>query len=402
MPLVAIEAAMSLGATEAALSLVGIEEALSPGGIGKGSRRAATGAGSRGGMSAWPPTSGLAMSPVWAEARLRRGGSLHDRLFRPLFDDTRGGRARRVLSLRRVQCGLVGRHPGAWRPYGWGVGRFWGWSTWPGLVTWFGWTAPPVYYDFGNTIVYTGDQVYIDGQPGPTATEYYQQAADLALSAPPAPPPVNKDEEWNPLGVFALVQGEQSDTGAVFQLAVNKAGIIRGNYYNVLTDTNLAVRGAVDQKTQRASWVVGDQKTTIYDTGIVNLTRDESPLLIHFGKERTQQWLLVRVKEKDEKVPADAGGGELPVPPEDGAEAARVTVIVPANAELFFDGVATTKTGTERSFKTPPLKRGGNFAYSIRARWTQPNGFPVEQTRKVLVKAGRRFGLILLARCREG
>ena len=73
--------------------------------------------------------------------------------------------------------------------------------------------------------------------------------------------------------------------------AVNRAGAVRGNYYNVLTDNNLPVQGAVDKKTQRASWVVGEQKEVVYDTGIANLTKDESPLLIHFGKERTQQWL---------------------------------------------------------------------------------------------------------------
>jgi hypothetical protein len=194
-------------------------------------------------------------------------------------------------------------HAGAWRPYGWNAGRFWGWATWAGLNSWFGWTAPPLYYDYGTNIDYLGDQVYLDGSPGPTAAEYYQQAADLALSAPAAAPPEKKDVDWQPLGVFALVQAEQSDTTAVFQLAVNKAGIIRGNYYSVLTDTTLPVQGAVDRKTQRASWIVGDQKSIVYDTSIANLTKDESPLLIHFGKDKTQQWLLVRVKDSDAKAP---------------------------------------------------------------------------------------------------
>ena len=259
-----------------------------------------------------------------------------------------------------------GGHPTAWRPVGWTAATAWRWTTWPALTVWFGWTAAPVYYDFGTTIVYQGDQVYINNQPGPTAVVYYQEAADLALSAPAAPSPEKKGDEWNPLGVFALVQGDQTDPGAVFQLAVNKAGIIGGNYYNILTDTTLPVRGAVDKKTQRASWVVGDQKSTVYDTGIYNLTKDESPILIHFGKERTQQWLLVRVKEKDGQPPPPAAKDtELP-PPVEAEKIAHVTVVVPADAEVYFDGVLTSLTGTERVFKTPTLEKGASYTYTVR------------------------------------
>jgi uncharacterized protein (TIGR03000 family) len=187
--------------------------------------------------------------------------------------------------------------------------------------------------------------------------------------------------------VFALVQGEQSDASAVFQLAVNKAGTIGGNYFNVLTNTNLPVRGAVDPKTQRACWTVGDQKDTVYDTGIYNLTKEESPLLIHFGKDRTQQWLLVRVEEKDAKPPtAPPADIAAPAPT---AGTATIILRVPADAQVFFDGNPTTQAGTEREYVTPPLAAGATFHYSIRARWTE-NGRPVEQTRRVPVTAGAR------------
>jgi len=55
----------------------------------------------------------------------------------------------------------------------------------------------------------------------------------------------------------------------------------------------------VDKKTQRAAWTVGDNKNTVYDTGIYNLTKDEAPLLVHTGKDETQQWLMVRITQKD-------------------------------------------------------------------------------------------------------
>lgn len=286
--------------------------------------------------------------------------------------------------------GWWGAHPNAWHPWGWRGWYAWGWPTWPVLTGWFGWSAPPVYYDFGNTIVYTGDEVYVNGQPDCTAAQYYQQAADLAESAPTAPPTENKDEQWQPLGVFAMVQGEQSDPAAVIQLAVNKQGTIRGNYFDVLSNANSPVRGAVDKKTQRASWVVGDNTATVFDTGIYNLTKEQSPLLVHFGKDRTQQWLLVRVRQQDAEGSSAAGTAAeaAPAAPSGAATEAVVTVIVPtADAEVFFDGAPTTETGTTRTFNTPPLDGGQTYTYTIRARWNQ-GGQLVDQSRTVSFAAG--------------
>ena len=45
----------------------------------------------------------------------------------------------------------------------------------------------------------------------------------------------------------------------------------------------------------------------LYDV-IYNLTKDETEMLIHFGKNRTQQWQLVRLEEP-EGGQADAGPG---------------------------------------------------------------------------------------------
>ena len=33
--------------------------------------------------------------------------------------------------------------------------------------------------------------------------------------------------------------------------------------------------------------------------GLYNLTKDEAPCLIHFGKDKTEQWLLVRMQKPD-------------------------------------------------------------------------------------------------------
>ena len=286
-------------------------------------------------------------------------------------------------------------HPGAWRPYGWPAGRYWGWATWPALTGWFGWNYAPVYFDYGTNIVYQGDQVYVDDQPGPTAAVYYQAGRRFSWLKQRIARDGSSFKRRRvdaPRRFRARARRAVRCTSAVFQLAVNKAGVIGGNYSNVLTGTTLSVRGAVDPKSQRASWIVGDQKDTVYDTGIFNLTKDQSPVLIHFGADRTQQWLLVRIKEADanaapQQEPQQQANVVPAAPAGEAKGTANVTVIVPADAEITIDGAPTSLTGTERAFVTPPLSPGYNYSYTMRARWTA-NGVPVEQTRKVTFSAG--------------
>src|SRR5262249_34416943 len=99
-------------------------------------------------------------------------------------------------------------------------------------------------------------------------------------------------------------EGDAKSTN-IFQLAVNKDGIIRGNYYNAMTDTTEVVYGSVDKKTQRAAWTVGDRKTPVFEAGIANLTKDETSMLVHFSKENTQQFTLIRIQQPEGEQPAD-------------------------------------------------------------------------------------------------
>jgi uncharacterized protein (TIGR03000 family) len=65
---------------------------------------------------------------------------------------------------------------------------------------------------------------------------------------------------------------------------------------------------------------------------------------------------------------------------------AHVTLSVPVNAEIWFDGSATTSTGSVREFQSPSLSPG-RYTYEIRARWTE-NGREITQTQKVAVSPG--------------
>jgi uncharacterized protein (TIGR03000 family) len=78
-----------------------------------------------------------------------------------------------------------------------------------------------------------------------------------------------------------------------------------------------------------------------------------------------------------------------PAPVAPGDTKAYVQVVVPANAEIWFDGDKTSQTGSRREFVSPPLDPGTDYAYEIRARWLE-NGKLVEETRTVTVRGGLR------------
>ncbi len=174
-------------------------------------------------------------------------------------------------------------------------GYWWAWATWRGLTGWVGgvWTEP-VYYDYGENVVDEGDSVYIDDQQVATVDEYADQAFQLAN---PVPPTDDTEIEWMPLGGFALSDEQQGEAVMLLQLVVSKEGIITGTFYNELSGTSLPVQGSVDRKTQRAAWSIGDKSQTVMETGIYNLTNDETPVLIRFGEERTQTWFMVRLEQ---------------------------------------------------------------------------------------------------------
>ncbi len=186
-------------------------------------------------------------------------------------------------------------HPGCWFAAGWAAGAAWTWATWPIITGWCAIPGPPAYYDYGNNIVYQNNNVYYDGQEVCTAQQYAQSATTLADQGQQADPPTT--DQWQPLGVFSLVQGNETTSNNLFQLALDKNGIIRGNYYDGLMDTTTPVYGSVDKKNQRAAWTIGKKNDRVFETGIYNLTKSESPVLVHFGSDRTQQWLLVRVDQ---------------------------------------------------------------------------------------------------------
>ena len=68
----------------------------------------------------------------------------------------------------------------------------------------------------------------------------------------------------------------------------------------------------VDKESQRAAWTISGKNTPIMETGLQNLTMNETQALVHFADGTTQRWLLVRVEKPADQQAAD-GTGAAPI-----------------------------------------------------------------------------------------
>jgi hypothetical protein len=195
-----------------------------------------------------------------------------------------------------------------WHHHGWAY--WWRTPTWVAVGAWFpawGWTEP-VYYDYGEggNVVYQNQNVYVNGQEVGSAAEYAQSAADLATVSTDQAQATPDDEDWMPLGTFAVVTSEKdTNPSRVLQLAVDRQGIISGTMHNSSTNQTYVVQGRVDKDTQRVAFTFGDKSDIVMETGIYNLTQPQTPVLIHFGTDHTEHYVLVRL---DLPEPAAAPG----------------------------------------------------------------------------------------------
>ena len=142
-------------------------------------------------------------------------------------------------------------------------------------------TAPDYQYDYGDNITYQDGEVYYGSQLAGTQQQYYQEAVDLAGCQPRRQ--LRPEAAVVAAGRFRPDRPGPKTPEMVFQLAVDKAGAIRGNYYDQVSDTTAPVTGAVNKKDQRVAWRVGANKNLVIETGLYNLTQDRSTALVHYG-----------------------------------------------------------------------------------------------------------------------
>ncbi len=225
---------------------------------------------------------------------------------------------------------------GWWNNYarnGWPVFGPWGYSTWRNhpyywwgytpvgrLSNWlvFGWNRPRYWaYGPGANIYYQDDYVYYDGDRYLPVDDYYQQIYDLAHSVPSISEQQAKQMDLVPLGVFAVVRGNQQanslndEQHRTLQLAVSKDGVISGTYYNPQKGHVHPVTGMVDDHTQRAAWAFADRDhpKLVFETSVFNLSKDDSTMMVHFGPrtDQTEVWHLVRLEQPEGSQQPSAG-----------------------------------------------------------------------------------------------
>ncbi len=194
-----------------------------------------------------------------------------------------------------MRNGFAAQYPGLTARW---LGPTWRPVTWAALGGYWGYTSEPAYYDYGTTTVYEGDTVYVNGDSVGTSEQYAAQATTIADAGQTASP--GKEDEFMTLGVYGMVQGDETTATQIFQIKVNKQGVIRGEYYNATTDTTEKISGSVDKKTQRAAWTIAGKKTPVYEAGAANLTKEETTMMVHYSKDRSQQFTLVRIEQQAE------------------------------------------------------------------------------------------------------
>jgi hypothetical protein len=161
----------------------------------------------------------------------------------------------------------------------------------------------PIYdrYRTGGNVYYNNNVVYVEGQEYGSPEKYYNEVTAIASSIPETTEEQSAEDDWLPLGVFALTKEGVNATNMYLQLAVRKDGLIGGTFYNESTGVSHPVEGMVDEKTQRAVWKAADGTNAdlVMETGLYNPTQDQAEVRVHFGAEKTENVLLVRLDESE-------------------------------------------------------------------------------------------------------
>ena len=220
-------------------------------------------------------------------------------------------------------------------PYGWWGG--WGYSPWLNYYPWSYWWGRPswnacvaflpgygwgsgCYYDYGpgGNVVYSSGQVAVNGQVVGTDTEYAQSAAELA-GVDPSELKAVEPADWMALGTFSMaVKDDEVDPARVIQLAVSNTGVVSGTIHNRTSGNTYTVQGRVDKETQRLAFTIGEDRNTVLETGVYNLTQDQTPVLCHFADGSTQVYSLFRLPEPNQEptaTPTPAVSDPTPPPP---------------------------------------------------------------------------------------
>ncbi len=184
-------------------------------------------------------------------------------------------------------------HPRAWQsthPHAdaWAVATFGTAAAWLGITA-----ASNGGYVDDTTTVYTSDTE--DNTDDQSSSDQENSPAQLANNGGLTLP---ADENFLSLGVFSLAPQDKIDASALVQLAVNKNGEVRGSYYDLLTDQEQTIQGALDKRTQRVTFTVGNSGPVAFETVLRDLTQASGKVTLRFENGTTKQWTLARYENQ--------------------------------------------------------------------------------------------------------
>ncbi|HLA83352.1 MAG TPA: hypothetical protein VJL29_01045 [Thermoguttaceae bacterium] len=194
------------------------------------------------------------------------------------------------------------QHPNAWHMTHPHADAWAAVAAWPVLAGWVGVSGsyPQEYgtvYE-NNTYYITDDGVPVAEGTDESVTEYPEDANDSTSEETTQGANATENaNDWLPLGVYAVVPPNANTTpDRVFQFAVNKNGVIRGAYYDAVSDQTSPIQGAVNKQTRRAAWTVGSNRQKVMETNLTSFVEEQAGVTVHQGNGKTEQWTMVRLE----------------------------------------------------------------------------------------------------------
>lgn len=170
-------------------------------------------------------------------------------------------------------------------------------ASWPRIVVWLPWQwSRPIYYlyETDGDVYYSTSEDFSYLTPVDSKEIFIDQAVRIAN----ARYPISKEQsDWMPLGMFTFALDNDSSNmpKTYISLAISKEGAVSGAYFDAVNDTTLEIKGGIDPESQRIAWKFVGNDWPIMESGLYNLTKEESTLLIHTSGRTTETQLLIRL-----------------------------------------------------------------------------------------------------------
>ena len=110
--------------------------------------------------------------------------------------------------------------------------------------------------------------------------------------------PAASAEEWLLLGVYSLTTSTAIPPTQMLELNVDHQGVVRGLYYDSITNTTQNVVGSIDSTTQVVRWTLESNNQLTFQVPLNDLMQPTAKVQVALPTGM-QQWHLTRVELAD-------------------------------------------------------------------------------------------------------